>query len=543
MTNNHAKYHPDTVIIYQDLESVKDTIKQVQALDIALKTLPFSIEKMSALTHLKPRLLLISSNNIKSSIKLYIDFLAKYQGKIAEHSAVLLINNKESTIAYTACENGLFDDYIVISPLVEPTRIKLVIHQIFNANRTAKGITQLVKEGENELANLISCGYQLKQNFLTEVKKCERSILTGTAINIENLTPDKEALLQEFITTSFKKLNHTILEQLNASINQSTKVEDIQKAISTLLLTHKPNASVDLIKTEPDISTNGESLNKEDKNKAEQKVKLLVAEPSELFANVIQEIFDDTEFTYKLSTDGNHLLYQLYHYKPDIILLAFDLPVLNGIQVTKRIRSIGNNLPIVAFTHSKDKNIIKQWIKLGISGYLTKPSSKSNILKAVRKAIANPSGVIALPRHNNINNKIEWIPSYSVGNNQLDEQHKNLFELINDFFEVEDKENALAVFAELKNTVIIHFKTEERYLEHINYPNKTAHIAIHNTMLKKFNLLHKKLQRYDIEIQHKIAMFLYNWLAKHILKEDMDYKQHSHHDKNASTNDKKSFFV
>ena len=46
-------------------------------------------------------------------------------------------------------------------------------------------------------------------------------------------------------------------------------------------------------------------------------------------------------------------------------------------------------------------------------------------------------------------------------------------------------------------------------------------------MREKFYLLEKKLEDYDIDVHHKIAMFLYNWLAKHILKSDMEYKSYA----------------
>jgi len=40
-----------------------------------------------------------------------------------------MISNREMSCAYLACENGLFDNYVIINPLNEPFRLKLVLFQ------------------------------------------------------------------------------------------------------------------------------------------------------------------------------------------------------------------------------------------------------------------------------------------------------------------------------------------------------------------------------------------------------------------------------
>ena len=49
----------------------------------------------------------------------------------------------------------------------------------------------------------------------------------------------------------------------------------------------------------------------------------------------------------------------------------------------------------------------------------------------------------------------------------------------------------------------------------------------HFELRVKFKLLLDKLEDYSVEVHHKIALFLYNWLASHILKSDMDYKYYA----------------
>ncbi|MBL4899006.1 MAG: response regulator [Colwellia sp.] len=63
--------------------------------------------------------------------------------------------------------------------------------------------------------------------------------------------------------------------------------------------------------------------------------KVLIAEPSDLFLSVIDKMFSETVFKYLLVHDGQAALAQITTFNPDVILMAYDLPKFNGIDVTK----------------------------------------------------------------------------------------------------------------------------------------------------------------------------------------------------------------
>ena len=236
-------------------------------------------------------------------------------------------------------------------------------------------------------------------------------------------------------------------------------------------------------------------------------------------------MFADTVFKYLLVHDGQTALAQITAFNPDVILIAYDLPKLNGIDVTKALRKAGNKTPIIAYTHLNDKKMIKRWIPLGLSGYIIKPSKKSVILRNITQAVKNPIEI--LYHKGSDKNEIQWIPAYSVGNKEMDKQHKILFILINKFFHQENKEAVVKLFKRLATYVDLHFKAEENLLKQINYPKIAEHITKHNELTDKFYLLEKSLDNYTIDLHHKISTFLYNWLTSHILKADMDYKSYA----------------
>ena len=87
---------------------------------------------------------------------------------------------------------------------------------------------------------------------------------------------------------------------------------------------------------------------------------------------------------------------------------------------------------------------------------------------------------------------IKWSDEYSVGVKQIDDQHKNLVDLINRLFDAmslgKGKEVLGGVFDELKKYTIIHFQTEERLMVVYGYPDYEAHKKSHEDLVQNNRL-------------------------------------------------------
>lgn len=510
--------HPDVILMYQEHDDVESVIGQITELDVQFKAYKLNEKKLHDIAEMKPKVLLLSSNSVKNSIKFYINYLEECEQKIAPHSAVLLISNRESQCAYLACENGLFDNYVITNPMNEPYRLKLVLLQELKIIESHKknNLEQIMSESESELASCIEHGVALKKSFIQEVNKCETSLLSAT--NNEIISGEAKVVLQKLIGINLEGMNENISTNIQGIIDQliTLKINN-QTLKQNIEQYHSP-------KKKTGVGVNTEMLTSDENQSLSYKI--LIAEPSDLFSRVIEEIFSETVFKYLLVNTGQDAITQISAFNPDVVLLAYDLPGINGLDITKKLRNEGNKVPIIAYTHQRDKSMIKRWIPLGLSGYLIKPSKKSAILKSVNRAVKQPIELIH--HHKNAGKEdIKWISEYSVGNKDIDEQHKELFTMINDFFHQEGRESAISIFQHLSSYIDLHFDAEENLLRQINYPETENHIKQHNELRKKFHLLQKKLDDYNLDIHHKIALFLYNWLASHILKADMEYKSYA----------------
>lgn len=82
--------------------------------------------------------------------------------------------------------------------------------------------------------------------------------------------------------------------------------------------------------------------------------------------------------------DGARALEVIAAQRPDVVLLDLGLPDLNGIEVTRRIRSAYPKTEVLIYTIFDDEDGVLQAIRVGASGYLLKGTPASRIVEAVR---------------------------------------------------------------------------------------------------------------------------------------------------------------
>jgi signal transduction histidine kinase/CheY-like chemotaxis protein len=71
----------------------------------------------------------------------------------------------------------------------------------------------------------------------------------------------------------------------------------------------------------------------------------------------------------------------------DLILMDFNMPIMNGIDATKEIRKTNKDIPIIAITAYAMAEDKQKAIEVGCNEYISKPIKKDNLLELINKLI------------------------------------------------------------------------------------------------------------------------------------------------------------
>lgn len=126
---------------------------------------------------------------------------------------------------------------------------------------------------------------------------------------------------------------------------------------------------------------------------------------------------------------------------------------------------------------------------------------------------------------------MKWKPSYAIGIDVIDNQHKHLFDLAEqaeELLELPDHmdkyDEIIPIVQELKDYVVYHFKEEEKLLLEIKYNKYFTHCIHHQEFVKAMN----DVDIYEIDTNQKeellrITSLVTNWLVHHVLDDDMKW--------------------
>lgn len=123
---------------------------------------------------------------------------------------------------------------------------------------------------------------------------------------------------------------------------------------------------------------------------------------------------------------------------------------------------------------------------------------------------------------------MKWKKEFSVGIQEIDEQHKTLADCITSIEQsVDGQERWLAVHSALVRAADfarIHFAVEESLMRIHAYPRLEEHIVAHRRFTDDLERLQKKALTADVS--EEMIAFIRGWLEIHVPTHDLPYATH-----------------
>ena len=86
------------------------------------------------------------------------------------------------------------------------------------------------------------------------------------------------------------------------------------------------------------------------------------------------------------ASDGKEALSKVGHLKPDVVLMDLAMPVMGGLEATRRLRRNFPGIKVLALTQYDDSEYVIPIIEAGASGFVTKMSAFSELAAAIQAA-------------------------------------------------------------------------------------------------------------------------------------------------------------
>lgn len=84
------------------------------------------------------------------------------------------------------------------------------------------------------------------------------------------------------------------------------------------------------------------------------------------------------------ANDGVEVLYLLEHIKVDVLLMDLDMPEMDGMQATERIKAKHADVRVLILSMHDEAAVVKRVMDIGADGYLVKNAGRDEVLLAIR---------------------------------------------------------------------------------------------------------------------------------------------------------------
>jgi DNA-binding NarL/FixJ family response regulator len=136
-----------------------------------------------------------------------------------------------------------------------------------------------------------------------------------------------------------------------------------------------------------------------------QRIRVLLADDHPGFLRVVRSLLETDVDVVGCVDNGEALLDAAMKLHPDVIVTDISMPKLNGIGAANRLRESGCSAKVVYLTVHNDPDFARTALEEGALGYVLKSSVTTDLLVAIREALANRTFVSTRHQENKPNNQ------------------------------------------------------------------------------------------------------------------------------------------
>jgi DNA-binding NarL/FixJ family response regulator len=120
-------------------------------------------------------------------------------------------------------------------------------------------------------------------------------------------------------------------------------------------------------------------------------VRILIADAYEVVRAGVQGLIQSQRNweIVAVASDGNEAIKQAWATQPDVAIVDYELPLVNGIEVARQIRARLRKTEVLIFTTNEDETVVAQALQSGVRGYLLKSDANRELITAIEALVAH----------------------------------------------------------------------------------------------------------------------------------------------------------
>ena len=117
----------------------------------------------------------------------------------------------------------------------------------------------------------------------------------------------------------------------------------------------------------------------------DRKMRIIVVDDHRMFRESLRQIIDTQNDMEVIAEADNGLsaIKQVQKFRPDVVMMDIRMPVIDGINATRQIKSRFPEIKIIALSGHSDSIYVEKMLNAGASDYLNKIASRSDLIKCI----------------------------------------------------------------------------------------------------------------------------------------------------------------
>jgi len=118
-------------------------------------------------------------------------------------------------------------------------------------------------------------------------------------------------------------------------------------------------------------------------------MKVMLVDDSKTMRNIQKGILTQLGYTdLEEACDGLDALSKVGAFQPELLLVDWNMPNMDGLAFVKKFREQGNKAPIIMVTTEAEKARVVEAIKAGVNNYVVKPFTPDLLGERIKETLA-----------------------------------------------------------------------------------------------------------------------------------------------------------